>query len=181
MSDLSKCVAIGGELGTSASKFCCDDTMILFSSVVGDALSDSKEKSWRMMNRSADDRWIKNLAIFDESRNAWRYVGAMTRSSEKTSWFTHKGLIQNYDDAFLAIKAGLFLLNLEMEKKGRPIEEAGFGFGITVRHGENVLERFLSYMKEHLAADGEKSSLPSRPKMWAPAKCGRSRSSWIFR
>jgi len=164
MSDLSKCVAIGGELGTSASKFCCDDTMILFSSVVGDALSDSKEKSWRMMNRSADDRWIKNLAIFDESRNAWRYVGAMTRSSEKTSWFTHKGLIQNYDDAFLAIKAGLFLLNLEMEKKGRPIEEAGFGFGITVRHGENVLERFLSYMKEHLAADGEKKFVAIKAK-----------------
>ena len=164
MIDLSKCVAIGGELGTSASKFCCDDTMILFSSVVGDALSANMEKSWRMMNRSADNRWIKNLAIFDDSRNAWRYVGAMTRSSEKTSWFTHKGLIQNYDDAFLAIKAGLFLLNLEMEKKGRPIEEAGFGFGITVRHGENILEKFLTYMKEHLAADGEKKFIAIKAK-----------------
>ena len=164
MIDLSKCVAIGGELGTSASKFCCDDTMVLFSSVVGDALSDNLEKSWRLMNRSPDNRWIKNLAIFDESRNAWRYVGAMTRSSEKTSWFTHKGLIQNYDDAFLSIKAGLFLLNLEMEKKGRPIEEAGFGFGITVRHGENILEKFLTYMKEHLAADGEKKFIAIKAK-----------------
>ena len=164
MIDLSKCVAIGGELGTSASKFCCEDTMILFSSVVGDALSESMEKSWRMMNRSPDNRWIKNLAIFDESRNAWRYVGAMTRSSEKTNWFTHKGLIQNYDDAFLSIKAGLFLLNLEMEKKGRPIEQAGFGFGITVRHGENVLEKFLSYMKEHLAAEGEKKFMAIKAK-----------------
>lgn len=162
--DLSRCVAVGGELGTSASKFCCGDTMVLFSSVVGDALSASMEKSWRMMNRSADNRWIKNLAIFDDSRNAWRYVGAMTRSSEKTSWFTHKGLIQNYDDAFLAIKAGLFLLNVEMEKKGTPIEEAGFGFGITVRHGENVLERFLAYMKDHLAADGEKKFIAIRAK-----------------
>ena len=81
MSDLSNCVAIGGELGTSASKFCCDDTMVIFSSVVGDALSERMEKSWRMMNRSADTRWIKNLAIFDEARNAWRYIGAMTRSS----------------------------------------------------------------------------------------------------
>jgi hypothetical protein len=164
MSGLSRCVAVGGELGTSASKFCCDDTMVLFSSVVGDALSENMEKSWRLMNRSSDNRWIKNLAIFDESRNAWRYVGAMTRSSEKTNWFTHKGLIQNYDDAFLSIKAGLFLLNLEMEKKGRPIEAAGFGFGITVRHGENVLERFLSYMKEHLATDGEKKFVAIKAK-----------------
>jgi hypothetical protein len=164
MPDLSKCFAVGGELGTSASKFCCDDTMVLFSSVVGDALSADMEKSWRMMNRSSDDRWIKNLAIFDDSRNAWRYVGAMTRSSEKTNWFTHKGLIQNYDDAFLAIKAGLFLLNLEMEKKGKIIEEAGFGFGITVRHGENVLEKFLSYMKEHLAADGERKFIAIKAK-----------------
>ncbi|MEI7635968.1 MAG: hypothetical protein WCJ37_01570 [Syntrophus sp. (in: bacteria)] len=164
MSDLSKCVAIGGELGTSASKFCCNDTMVLFSSVVGDALSENMEKSWRMMNRSSDNRWIKNLAIFDESRNAWRYIGAMTRSSEKTSWFTQKGLIQNYDDAFLAIKAGLFLLNLEMEKKGNSIEQAGFGFGITVRHGENVLEKFLSYMKEHLAAEGEKKRIAIKAK-----------------
>jgi hypothetical protein len=138
--------------------------MVLFSSVVGDALSDNMEKSWRMMNRSPDDRWIKNLAIFDQNRNAWRYIGAMTRSSEKTNWFTHKGLIQNYDDAFLAIKAGLFLLNLEMEKKGAPIEQAGFGFGITVRHGENVLERFLSYMKEHLDAEGEKKFIGIKAK-----------------
>jgi len=164
MSDLSRCVAIGGELGTSASKFCCDDTMVLFSSVVGDALSDRMEKSWRLMNRSSDVRWIKNLAIFDDNRNAWRYVGAMTRSSEKTNWFTHKGLIQNYDDAFLAIKAGLFLLNLEMEKKGKTIEQAGFGFGITVRHGENVLEKFLSYMKGRLAAEGEKKFIAIRAK-----------------
>ncbi len=164
MADLSECVAVGGELGTSASKFCCNDTLILFSSVVGDALPDNMEKSWRMMNRSPDDRWIKNLAIFDENRNAWRYIGAMTRSSEKTSWYTHKGLIQNYDDAFLSIKAGLFLLNLEMEKKGRPIEQAGFGFGITVRHGENVLEKFLAYMKEHLAGEGGKKFIAIKAK-----------------
>ncbi len=165
--DLSRCMAIGCELGTSASKFCCDDTMVLFSSVVGDALSDNMEKSWRMMNRSADKRWIKNLAVFDEKRNAWRYVGAMTRSSERTSWFTQKGLIQNYDDAFLAIKAGLFLLNLEMEKKGKPIEQAGFGLGITVRHGENVLERFLAYMKEHLAQEGERKFITVKAKNMA--------------
>jgi len=164
MTDSTPCLAVGGELGTSASKFCCDDTVVLFSSVVGDALSENMEKSWRLMNRSKDDRWIKNLAVFDESRNAWRYVGAMTRSSEKVHWFTHKGLIQNYDDAFLAIKAGLFLLNLEMEKKGKPIDRVGFGFGITVRHGENVLEKFLSYMKENLAIHGDKKVIGIKAK-----------------
>ena len=156
MSDSNGYVTIGGELGTSSSKFCCDDTVIIFSSVVGDALSENMEKSWRLMNRSSDARWIKNLAVFDENRNSWRYVGAMTRSSEKTNWFTHKGLIQNYDDAFLAIKAGLFLLNLEMEKRGKPFKRVGFGFGITVRHGENVLEKFFSYMKNNLGKRGSK-------------------------
>ncbi|MEI6666948.1 MAG: hypothetical protein WCP29_02245 [Acidobacteriota bacterium] len=164
MSELDNCVAIGGELGTSASKFCCDDTMVIFSSVVGDALSDRMEKSWRMMNRSADARWIKNLAIFDETRNAWRYIGAMTRSSEKTYWFTHKGLIQNYDDAFLAIKAGLFLLHLEMEKKGGSVEEAGLGFGITVRHGESILEKFLAYLRDHLDEQGNRKFLAIKAK-----------------
>jgi len=164
MSDLSKCVAIGGELGTSASKFCCDDTMVIFSSVVGDALSDRMEKSWRMMNRSSDERWIKNLAVFDETRNAWRYIGAMTRSSEKTYWFTHKGLIQNFDDAFLAIKAGLFLLHLEMEKKGGSVEDAGLGFGITVRHGESILEKFLAYLRDHLSEDEARKVLAIKAK-----------------
>jgi len=156
MADLSDCVTIGGELGTSASKFCCDDTLITFSSVIGDSLSENMEKSWRLMNRSTDTRWIKNLAVFDENRNSWRYVGAMTRSSEKTNWFTHKGLIQNYDDAFLAIKAGLFLLNQEMEKRGKPVKRVGLGFGITVRYGENVIEKFFSYMKDRLNVRGDK-------------------------
>ncbi|MBF0106442.1 MAG: hypothetical protein HQM16_14090 [Deltaproteobacteria bacterium] len=157
MTDMTGCVAVGGEMGTSSSKFCCDDTLVLFSSVVGDALTDSMEKSWRIMNRSADKRWVKNLAVFDEGRNSWRYVGSMTRLSEKSNWFTNKGLIQNYDDAFLAIKAGLFLLNEEMQKKGKPLKRVGFGFGITVRHGENVIEKFLAYIKDKLTVrDGKK-------------------------
>lgn len=164
MSDLENCIPIGGELGTSSSKFCCDDIVVTFSSVVGTELSEEMEKSWRMMNRSNDLRWIKNLAIFDDSRNAWRYVGAMTRSSEKTNWFTNKGLIQNYDDAFTAIRAGLFLLNLEMEKRGKSVRNVGFGFGITVRHGENVLENFLSYMAKRLTERDGKKILPIKAK-----------------
>ncbi len=153
----SETFAVGGELGTSASKFCCEDTVVLFSSVVGDSLTEAMETSWRHMNRSTDTRWIRNLAVFDDNRNAWRYVGAMTRRSEKTDWFTHKGLITNYDDAFVAIKAGLFLLSLEIEKKGKKLDRVGLGFGITVRHGENVIEKFFSYIKEHLVErDGKK-------------------------
>ncbi|MGK5084623.1 hypothetical protein WDW37_15110 [Bdellovibrionota bacterium FG-1] len=157
MSETHETVAVGGELGTSSCKFCCEDTVLLFSSVVGDALTESMENSWRHMNRSVDSRWVRNLAVFDDSRSAWRYVGAMTRRSEKTDWFTHKGLITNHDDAFVAIKAGLFLLFLEMEKKGKPLDRIGLGFGITVRHGENVIEKFFAYIKDHLVVrDGKK-------------------------
>ncbi|MBF0492583.1 MAG: hypothetical protein HQM15_07370 [Deltaproteobacteria bacterium] len=159
MADLEKCVAIGGELGTSTSKFCCEDTIVIFSSVVGSALSEGMEKSWRLMNRTADTRWIKNLAVFDDSRNCWRYVGAMTRNSEMTNWFTNKGLIQNYEDAFLAIKAGVFLQNLEMKERGKPITNIGFGFGITVHHGENVIEEFLTYIQNRLVVRNDKKFL----------------------
>ena len=58
-------VAVGGELGTSTSKFCADDQVIVFSSVVGDALTPTLEENWRRMNRSRDRRWIRNLAIYD--------------------------------------------------------------------------------------------------------------------
>ncbi|MBF0360263.1 MAG: hypothetical protein HQK49_04590 [Oligoflexia bacterium] len=154
---LKNCTSIGGELGTSSCKFCCDDTIVIFSSVVGDSLTDKMEESWRLMNRSKDGRWARNLAIFDESRSSWRYVGAMTRNSDKSNWFTDKGLIRDYDDAFLATKAGLFLMGQEMEKKGKPITKIGLGFGITVRHGENIIEKFFSYMGENLIQrDGKK-------------------------
>ena len=75
-------VPVGGELGTSTSKFCVDDKVVMFSSVVGDALTPILEENWRRMNRSRDRRWIRNLAIWDDKRGDWRYVGAMTRSSE---------------------------------------------------------------------------------------------------
>ena len=135
------CLAIGLELGTSSSKFCAHDTIVLFSSVIGDPLSARQEKSWRLMNRSQDRDWIRNLAIFDDNRNSWRYVGAMTRNSEKQNWFTSKGVVQNFDDAFTSLKAGLFLLDMELRKNGNPgIKKAGLGFGIVVHLGEDIAE-----------------------------------------
>lgn len=150
------CSAVGVELGTSTSKFCVDDTMVVFSSVIGDPLTSKQEKSWRLMNRSKDNSWIKNLAIYDDSRKSWRYVGAMTRNSEKQNWFTDKGVLQNFDDAYVAFKAGLFLLNNELAKSNKEvIKNAGLGFGITVRSGEDVADSFFNYIKKKLKTGGD--------------------------
>ena len=152
----AKCMAIGMELGTSTSKFCAEDTLVLFSSVVGDPLSDRQEKSWRLMNQSKDNSWIRNLAVFDDSRNSWRYVGAMTRNSEKQNWFTSKGLVQNFDDAFISMKAGLFLLDMELKKSGKNgIKNAGLGFGIVVHMGEDVADSFFQFLKKNLHVESE--------------------------
>ncbi|MEZ7891632.1 MAG: hypothetical protein QMC67_07780 [Candidatus Wallbacteria bacterium] len=149
---------IGGELGTSMSKFCEDGRVVAFSSVIGDSLSEHLENNWRKMNRSTDHRWIRNLAIYDDSRNCWRYVGAMTRNSNQTNWFTHKGVIQNYADAFIGIQAGLFALSQEREEADiPPLKKVGIGFGIPVKAGENVAETFFNYIKSRLHEEkGEK-------------------------
>jgi len=158
-------VAVGGELGTSTSKFCCDDEVIVFSSVVGDALSPSLEENWRRMNRSRDRRWIRNLAIWDDRRQAWRYVGAMTRSSEKPNWFTERGLVQNMDDAYVGFTAGLFLLSKERQKKGlSQLSKIGMGFGVPVKAGENAAEEFFKYLKTRVEKDGDASYMTIRAK-----------------
>jgi hypothetical protein len=158
-------VAIGGELGTSTSKFCCDDQVVVFSSVVGDALTPSLEDNWRRMNRSRDRRWIRNLAIWDDRRQAWRYVGAMTRSSEKPNWFTERGLVQNMDDAFVGLEAGLFLLSKERQRRGLPpLAKVGMGFGVPVKAGENTAEEFFKYLKTRVEREGEASFIAVRAK-----------------
>lgn len=158
-------VAIGGELGTSTSKFCCDDEVVVFSSVVGDALSPSLEENWRRMNRSRDRRWIRNLAIWDDRRQAWRYVGAMTRSSEKPNWFTERGLVQNMDDAYVGLIAGIFLTSKERQKKGLPaLGKIGMGFGVPVKAGENAAEEFFKYLKTRVEKEGDASFVAIRAK-----------------
>lgn len=159
------CLAIGVELGTSTSKFCADDTIVLFSSVIGDPLTSRQEKSWRLMNRSKDDSWIRNLAVFDETRNSWRYVGAMTRNSEKQNWFTSKGVVQNFEDAFISLKAGLFLLNLELMNKKKPkIKKVGLGFGIVVHMGEDVADNFIHFIKKKLLVENKRKYLSIKTK-----------------
>jgi hypothetical protein len=158
-------IAVGGELGTSTSKFCADDQVIVFSSVVGDALTPILEDNWRRMNRSRDRRWIRNLAIWDDRREAWRYIGAMTRSSEKPNWFTERGLVQNMDDAFLGLAAGIFLLSKERQKKGLPaLQKIGMGFGVPVKAGENAAEEFFKYLRGRLQKDGEASFIAIKAK-----------------
>ncbi|GIW71544.1 MAG: hypothetical protein KatS3mg102_1086 [Planctomycetota bacterium] len=158
-------VPVGGELGTSTSKFCVDDKVVMFSSVVGDALTPILEENWRRMNRSRDRRWIRNLAIWDERRGEWRYVGAMTRSSETPNWFTERGLVQNMDDAYLALQAGLFLLDQERRQAGKPpLSKVGMGFGIPVKAGENAADEFFSYLGTRLDKTADGSFMTIRAK-----------------
>jgi hypothetical protein len=158
-------VALGGELGTSTSKFCADDQVVVFSSVVGDALTPSLEDNWRRMNRSRDRRWIRNLAVWDDRREGWRYVGAMTRSSEKPNWFTERGLIQNMDDAFLGMAAGVFLLSKERQQRGLPaLSKIGMAFGVPVKAGENAADEFMKYTAGRLVKEGDASFIRVKAK-----------------
>lgn len=154
-------VPIGVDLGTSTSKFCDGRRVLYFSSVAGDALTDQLEESWRRMNRSSDRRWAHNLALWDESREAWRYLGAMTRSSQRQQWYTEGGVLQNMSDAYLALQAGLLLLGIE---QGEPLERVALGFGMPVKAGENASERFLDHVSSRLVSDGERRLLKIRAK-----------------
>ena len=171
MSNYDNCVPVGVELGTSTSKFFAEDTMCVFSSVIGEPLTLSQEKSWRLMNRSKDKSWIKNLAIYDENRKTFRYAGAMTRSSEKQNWFISKGIIQNFDDAYLSLKSGLYLLNHELKKRGKKgLTKIGLGFGIVVRAGEDSADSFFNYIKENLIIEGDKKYMVIKTKNVAEDK-----------
>lgn len=144
--------SVGVDLGTSTSKFCDGERVLIFSSVAGDALTEQLETSWRRMNRSTDHRWQHNLALWDDSRQQWRYLGAMTRSSQRPQWFTEGGVLQSFDDAYLALQAGLFLLG---EQRGRPLERVALGFGMPIKAGEQASEKFLDYISQRLQTEGE--------------------------
>ena len=147
-------VSVGVDLGTSTSKFCDGSQVLYFSSVAGDPLTEQLENSWRRMNRSTDHRFLHNLAMWDEARKAWRYMGAMTRSSQRQQWFTEGGILQNFDDAFLALQAGLFLVGVERKK---PLTRVALGFGMPIKGGEQALESFLDQVKERLVTrDGKR-------------------------
>ncbi len=152
---------VGVDLGTSTSKFSDGSRVLYFSSVAGDPLTEALEESWRRMNRSTDRSWLNNLAIWDESRKTWRYVGSMTRNSQRQQWFTEGGVLQNFDDAFLALQAGLFLLG---EKRGASLEQVALGFGVPIKAGEEASERFLDHVRERLVTEDEKRILKIRVK-----------------
>lgn len=154
-------VSIGVDLGTSTSKFCDGSRVLYFSSVAGDPLTAQLESSWRRMNRSADNRWLHNLAMWDVDREGWRYVGAMTRSSQRQQWFTEGGVLQNFGDAFLALQAGLFSLGKE---RGEHLERVALGFGVPINAGEEASDRFLDYVREHLVTEGDKRIMKIRAK-----------------
>ncbi len=147
-------VPVGVDLGTSTSKFCDGSRVLYFSSVAGDPLTAQLESSWRRMNRSTDQRWHHNLALFDAARDDWRYVGAMTRSSQRQQWFTEGGVLQDFGDAYLALQAGLFLLAEESEA---PLERVALGFGMPIKAGEEASDRFLAHVGSQLVTrDGKR-------------------------
>jgi hypothetical protein len=184
-------VSVGVDLGTSTSKFCDGERVLYFSSVAGDPLTEQLENSWRRMNRSTDHRWLHNLALWDEARKGWRYVGAMTRSSQRHQWYTEGGVLQNFDDAYLALQAGLFLLGIEREdaakkkatkkkpakKKsakgksaksksgdGVPLTRVALGFGMPIKGGEQALESFLDKVRGRLVTRKGKRMMDIRAK-----------------
>ncbi len=152
MADSNGVIAVGVDLGTSTSKFCDGERVLVFSSVAGDALTEQLEDSWRRMNRSTDRGWHHNLALWDDRRRQWRYLGAMTRSSQRPQWFTEGGVLQSFDDAYLALQAGLFLLG---ERRGRPLGRVALGFGMPIKAGEQASAKFLDYVGERLRTEGE--------------------------
>lgn len=153
--------AVGVDLGTSTSKFCDGSNVVYFSSVAGDPLSDQLEGSWRRMNRSTDQRWAHNLALWDDKIRGWRYVGAMTRSSQRPQWFTEGGVLQNFDDAYTAIQAGLFLLG---EERGEPFSRVALALGVPIKAGEQASELFLDHVRNRLSTENGKRLLKLRAK-----------------
>lgn len=170
-------VPVGVDLGTSTSKFCDGSRVLYFSSVAGEPLTEQLEESWRRMNRSTDRRWVHNLAIWDERRQGWRYVGAMTRSSQRQQWFTEGGVLQNFDDAFVALQAGLFGLGVEREA---PLTRVALGFGVPIKAGEQASERFLDYVRERVVAEGDKRILKIRAKNVATGEEREQRVELVF-
>jgi hypothetical protein len=113
------------------------------------------------MNRSTDQRWHHNLALWDSEREAWRYVGAMTRSSQRQQWFTEGGVLQNFGDAYLSMQAGLFLLGKD---RGAPIERVALGLGVPIKAGEAASEAFLDHVRGRLVTEGDKRIMKIRAK-----------------
>jgi len=165
------------DLGTSTSKFCDGGRVLYFSSVAGDALTDQLEDGWRRMNRSSDHRWAHNLALWDEARQTWRYLGAMTRQSQRQQWFTSGGVLQNFDDAFLALQAGLLLLGIE---QGKSLTRVALGLGMPLKAGEQASQKFLDHVRGRLATEGDKRILKIRAKNVATGETREERIEIVF-
>jgi hypothetical protein len=168
---------VGVDLGTSTSKFCEGTRVLYFSSVAGDPLTDQLEESWRRMNRSTDHRWLHNLALWDEARQDWRYLGAMTRSSQRQQWFTEGGVLQNFEDAYLALAGGLFLLGAD---GGEPLGRVALGFGVPIKAGEQASERFLDRVRERLVTRDGRRMLVIRAKNVATGEVREQEIELVF-
>jgi hypothetical protein len=170
-------VSVGVDLGTSTSKFCDGRRVLYFSSVAGDPLTDQLEESWRRMNRSPDNRWAHNLALWDEARGGWRYMGAMTRNSQRPQWYTEGGVLQSHDDAYLALQAGLLLLGVEQKT---PLGRVALGLGMPIKAGEMASEKFLDRMRERLVTEDGKRVMKIRAKNVATGEVREEKIEIVF-
>jgi hypothetical protein len=170
-------VPVGVDLGTSTSKFCAGTRVLCFSSVAGDPLTDQLEDSWRRMNRSTDHRWAHNLALWDDVRQGWRYLGSMTRSSQRPQWYTEGGVLQNFEDAYLALQAGLFLLGVEQQQ---PLSRVALGLGMPIKAGEQASERFLDRVRQRLVTRDDKRVMRIRAKNVATAEVREEQIEVVF-
>jgi hypothetical protein len=85
----------------------------------------------------------------------------MTRSSQRQQWFTEGGVLQNVEDAYLAMQAGLFLLG---EERGGSLGRVALGFGAPIKAGEEATERFLDHVRSRLVSEGDKRVMKIRAK-----------------
>lgn len=170
-------VSVGADLGTSTSKFCDGRRVLYFSSVAGEPLTDQLEDSWRRMNRGADRRWAHNLALWDDARGTWRYIGAMTRASQRPQWYTEGGVLQGFEDAYLALQAGLFLLG---DEAGAPLGRVALGLGMPIKAGEQVSERFMDRVRERLVTEDGKRVMKIRAKNVATGEVREEKIEIVF-
>ena len=85
----------------------------------------------------------------------------MTRSSQRPQWFTEGGVLQNFEDAYLALQSGLFLLGIE---RGKPLGRVALAFGVPIKAGERASEAFLDYVRERLVTENGKRIMKVRAK-----------------
>ena len=119
---------IGVEIGTSSSKFCCQEVVVGVGSTVGAAMDDELEQEWVQLNDGVDQGWASNLSVFDPIRKKWFYLGGMASNSAELRTFTEDSL-RDPHDILLMLLGGLFLIDIEMSNNKQMLNQVGLCLG----------------------------------------------------